>query len=170
MKSAAVLALAAVAGGLPPTVGTHPGGVAPGGGALHAAPGRRLAAFSRGCFWGMEARFRALPGVAATAVGYMGGSETNPTYESVHARRSGARHVETVLVEYDPHRIGYGALLDVFAASRPGLRSVAWSFDEEQRAAAQARFPEKTRPAGTFWLAEERHQQYNERHGMACPA
>ena len=170
MKTAAVLALAAVAGGLPPVVGTHPGGAMPGGGALHAVPGRRLAAFSRGCFWGMEARFRALPGVVATAVGYMGGSEANPTYESVHAQRSGVRHVETVLVEYDPQRIGYPALLDVFAASHPGPRSVAWSFDDEQRAAALARFPDKARPAPTFWLAEERHQQYNERHGMTCPA
>ena len=168
MKPAIALALTAAAGGLPPAgLGNRLGGVAVGGGELRAAPGRRLAAFSRGCFWGMEARFRALPGVVATAVGYSGGTEAFPTYESIHARRTG--HVETVLVEYDPVRVGYDRLLDVFHESRPGSKSVAWTFDPAQAEAAGKRFGAKARPAATFWLAEARHQQYNETNGLACP-
>lgn len=149
-------------------VGTQPGGVAPGGGPLRVAPGHRLAAFSRGCFWGMEERFRRAPGVVATAVGYMGGAEAYPTYESIHAHRTG--HVETVLVEYDPRRVGYGGLLDLFEASKPGSRSVVWAFGKDQLRAAQARFPTKSRLAPIFWLAEARHQQYSEKNGLElCP-
>ncbi len=168
MKPIAALALTAAAGGLPPSpVGVQPGGVVAGGGTLRPSEGHRLAAFSRGCFWGMEARFRTLPGVVATAVGYMGGAEAHPTYESIHARRTG--HVETVLVEYDPARIGYGRLLDAFERSRPGSRSVVWAFGPDQAESARRRFGDKARSAETFWLAEARHQQYNERNGLACP-
>lgn len=168
MKPLVALALAAAATGVPPTgVGTHPGGVVSGGGTLRPGPGHRLAAFSRGCFWGTEARFRAIPGVVATAVGYMGGTEESPTYESIHARRTG--HVETVLVEYDPLRVGYERLLDAFRDARPGSRSVVWTFDPEQAEASGARFGARSRPASVFWLAEERHQRYNERNGLACP-
>ena len=149
-------------------VGTRPGGVVAGGGELRAGEGHRLAAFSRGCFWGTEARFRSVPGVVATAVGYMGGTEANPTYESIHANRTG--HVETVLVEYDPARVAYAGLLDAFEALGPGKRSVAWAFDDDQLRTAGARFGEKARPVETFWLAEDRHQQYSERSGLnLCP-
>lgn len=149
-------------------VGTRPGGVVAGGGMLRAGEGHRLAAFSRGCFWGIEARFRAVPGVVATAVGYMGGTERNPTYESIHANQTG--HVETVLVEYDPARVAYERLLDKFQESSPGKRSVVWSFDDDGLRASRARFGEKARLVETFWLAEERHQQYNERSGLdICP-
>lgn len=149
-------------------VGTRPGGVQMGGGPLHPASGHRLAAFSRGCFWGTEQRFRRLPGVVATAVGYMGGTEPYPTYESIHAHRTG--HRETVLVEYDPKRIAYDRLLDEFAASRPGLRSMAWTYDADQLHAAKARFADKAHPAETFWLGEDRHQQYSEKNGLElCP-
>jgi peptide-methionine (S)-S-oxide reductase len=150
------------------SIGTHPGGVTAGGGSLKPADGHRLAAFSRGCFWGMEQRFRRLPGVVATAVGYMGGIELFPTYESIHARRTG--HVETVLVEFDPNRVTYRRLLDEFEASRPGSKSMAWTFDAAQLRAARSRFPGKAKPVQTFWLAEERHQQYAERNGLElCP-
>ena len=149
-------------------VGGRPGGVRMGGGALAPAPGHRLAAFSRGCFWGTEQRFRQVPGVLATAVGYMGGTEPFPTYESIHARPTG--HRETVLVEYDPKRTTYARLLDAFAASKPGSRSVAWTFDAAQLRAAKARFPDKARPVATFWLAEAYHQQYSEKNGLdLCP-
>lgn len=149
-------------------VGNRPGGVLPGGGPLHPAPGHRLAAFSRGCFWGTEQRFRAIPGVVATAVGYMGGTEPNPSYESIHAHRTG--HVETVLVEYDPKRVAYDHLLDAFAASRPGRRSAAWAFGADQLRAARARFPGHAHAAARFWMAEARHQQYAERNGLdLCP-
>ena len=150
-------------------VGTSPGGVSHGGGTLRPAEGNRLAAFSRGCFWGTEARFRALPGVVATAVGYMGGTEPHPTYESIHAHRTG--HLETVLVEYDPHRVAYARLLDAFEASRPGSRSAVWAYGASELREAQGRFGDKARPAGAFWLAEARHQQYGERNGLdLCPA
>ena len=149
-------------------VGTHPGGVSMGGGTLRPMDGNRLAAFSRGCFWGMEERYRQIPGVVATAVGYMGGSELHPTYESIHANRTG--HLETVLVEYDPHRVAYAKLLDAFEASRPGSRSVVWTYGTLDLRTSQGRFGAKARPAQAFWLAEARHQQYSERNGLdLCP-
>ena len=149
-------------------VGIRPGGVQPGGGALRAVPGHRLAAFSRGCFWGTEERFRRLPGVVATAVGYMGGTEKDPTYESIHRHRTG--HRETVLIEYDPKRLPYAGLLDAFAASKPGKSSVAWAFGADQLRAARARFPDHARAAGTFWMAEDYHQQYSAKNGLdLCP-
>ncbi|RYG23209.1 peptide-methionine (S)-S-oxide reductase [bacterium] len=149
------------------TVGNRPGGVLAGGGPLKAAQGHRLAAFSRGCFWGMEQRYRRLPGVVATAVGYMGGTELHPTYESIHAHRTG--HVETVLVEFDPKRVSYRRLVDEFVASRPGSKSVAWTFDAAQLRVARS--TGKARPVQRFWLAEERHQQYAERNGLElCPS
>lgn len=164
MNPVVALALAAVAA----TVGNRPGGVSPEGGVLRPSPGHRLAAFSRGCFWGMEARFREIPGVVATAVGYTGGTAVHPTYESIHAHKTG--HVETVLVEFDPAQVAYAHLLDAFEASRPGRRSMVWAFGKDQLSSARARFPDKSRPAEAFWLAEARHQQYSELHGLACPA
>src|SRR6186997_1754239 len=70
------------------------------------------ATFGAGCFWGVEAAFRQIPGVKSTAVGYAGGQLENPTYEDVCTDRTG--HAEVVQVEYDPGKASFGQLLDVF--------------------------------------------------------
>ncbi len=147
------------------------------------------ATFGAGCFWGVEAAFRRLDGVTATAVGYAGGTVANPTYEQVCRHRTG--HAEVVEVTYDPERIDYEQLLAVFWAEhdptrrsrrRPGLesqyRSVIFVHDEAQRATAECsreRLVERlARPVSTeiedapiFWRAEEYHQQYLETRGLA---
>src|SRR5687768_15976643 len=75
--------------------------------------GKRMkATFGAGCFWGVEAAFREVPGVTSTAVGYLGGTLHNPTYEDVCSGRTG--HAEVVEVEYDPAQVSYEQLLDVF--------------------------------------------------------
>src|SRR5258708_14229413 len=70
------------------------------------------AMFGAGCFWGVEAAFRQSPGVVKTVVGYSGGSLPNPTYKDVCSGRTG--HAEVVLVEFDPGKIGYEQILQVF--------------------------------------------------------
>lgn len=152
------------------------------------------AAFAAGCFWGVEAAFRRVPGVVATTVGYSGGSLANPSYEDVCSDRTG--HAETVEVEYDPSKVSYDDLLGVFWQShdptqrnRQGpdvgsqYRSVVFARDAEQEAAARAskerlersgqfRRPIVTEivPAAPFYRAEEYHQQYLEKHGRASCA
>lgn len=151
------------------------------------------ALFGAGCFWGVEAAFRRLDGVVDTAVGYSGGDTDNPDYRAVCAGIGG--HAETVLVTYDPQRIGYEGLLQTFWAchdptqiNRQGpdvglqYRSVIFCFDEEQQKRATA---SRTReeasgrhaapiatqilPARRFWRAEEYHQRYLEKRGAdAC--
>lgn len=183
------------AGGEPigdPSLGTRPGNVGRGT-PLVAAPGHQLASFAQGCFWGVEERFRRVPGVVATAVGYTGGSERDPSYERVSAHRTG--HAEAVLIEFDPARVSYPELLKVFwethdptTGDRQGpdrghqYRSAIFTFGPDQQVAAiasrdaeqaklRARITTEIAPVGPFWLAEDYHQQWDEKHGYrSCPA
>jgi peptide-methionine (S)-S-oxide reductase len=149
------------------------------------------ATFGAGCFWGVEAAFRQVPGVISTAVGYAGGSLAKPTYEQVCSGRTG--HAEVVQVEYDPEKVSYEQLLEVFWSShdptqlnRQGpdigtqYRSVIFVQDAEQRQIASATKSEVDtsgrfrRPIVTeivpymdFYRAEEYHQQYLEKRGLA---
>ena len=149
----------------------------------------KKATFGAGCFWGVEAAFRRTQGVTGTKVGYAGGGVDNPTYAQVCSDTTG--HAEVVEVTYDPEQVPYEQLLTIFwlehdptQLNRQGpdvgsqYRSVIFVHDEEQRAAAeasreavQARF---TRPVVTqiedappFWEAEDYHQQYLEKRGLA---
>ncbi|HET7752519.1 MAG TPA: peptide-methionine (S)-S-oxide reductase MsrA [Anaeromyxobacteraceae bacterium] len=175
-----------------PALGKRPGGV--GHGTPLAASGKnQLAIFAQGCFWGVEERFRRVPGVVATAVGYSGGEEPNPTYEQVSAHRTG--HAESVLVEFDPERVTYRQLLATFwethdstSGDRQGpdrghqYRSAIFTFGPEQMQSALASRDEEQKrlsrpitteiaPGGPFWLAEDYHQQWDEKHGArSCPA
>jgi peptide-methionine (S)-S-oxide reductase len=147
------------------------------------------ATFAAGCFWGVEEAFRQVPGVTGTAVGYEGGTTDHPTYEDVCKDTTG--HAEVVEVEYDPDKVSYEQLLDVFWANhdptqlnRQGpdfgtqYRSAIFYHTPEQRAAAEAskaalqasgrfRRPVVTEitPAGPFWRAEEYHQRYLQKRG-----
>ncbi len=168
--------------------GTRPGGVAANAKApLMPKPGDQLAEFSGGCFWGIEQWYRKVPGVVATAVGYTGGHTKNPTYEEVCTHTTG--HAETVLVEFDPKKVSYNRLVELFweihdpmqvGGQGPDIgesyRSAIWTFGPEQQKAAQAnmaaqekkegyRFTTTVKPAETFWLAEGYHQQYAEKTG-----
>jgi peptide-methionine (S)-S-oxide reductase len=149
------------------------------------------ATFGAGCFWGVEAAFRQVPGVTATAVGYLGGTMKNPTYKDVCTDRTG--HAEVVQVDFDPSKVTYDQLLEVFWRShdpttpnRQGpdvgtqYRSAIFYHDAEQEKAARAskevleranafKRPIVTEitPATEFWRAEEYHQQYLEKRGLA---
>ncbi|MBV9848087.1 MAG: peptide-methionine (S)-S-oxide reductase MsrA [Armatimonadetes bacterium] len=149
------------------------------------------ATFGAGCFWGVEAAFRQVPGVTDTAVGYMGGTLPNPTYKDVCTNRTG--HAEVVQVEYDPTRVSYDDLLNVFwenhdptQLNRQGpdfgtqYRSAIFYHTPEQKAAAEVskakleqggRFKKpivtEITLAPEFWRAEEYHQQYLEKRGLA---
>jgi len=151
------------------------------------------ATFGAGCFWGVEARFQQVPGVTATAVGYEGGALDNPTYRDVCTDATG--HAEVVEIDYDPAKVSYEQLLDLFfelhdptQLNRQGpdwgkqYRSVVFYHSPEQEAAAKqviARLTEAKRfskpivtqvvPAETFWRAEEYHQKYLEKRGaVSC--
>lgn len=153
--------------------------------------GTEKATFGAGCFWGVEAAFRQVPGVVSTAVGYEGGHLDEPTYKDVCT--DGTGHAEVVEVEYDPARARYEDLLAVFwdnhdptTPNRQGpdvgtqYRSAIFFHSPAQEAAARAsketlvgngrfRRPIVTQivPATTFWRAEEYHQQYLEKRGLA---
>lgn len=148
------------------------------------------AMFGAGCFWGVEATFREVPGVVNTTVGYAGGHTKNPTYEEVCTDLTG--HAEVVLVEYDPEKVSYEQLLEVFwnchdptQLNRQGpdvgtqYRSVIFAFTLEQREAAEASRERLERsgrysrpivtqilPAPEFYPAEEYHQRYLEKRGL----
>jgi peptide-methionine (S)-S-oxide reductase len=156
-----------------------------------ANPTIETATFAAGCFWGVEAAFRQVKGVKATAVGFMGGRLDRPSYEDVCYRHTG--HAEVVQVEFDPAQVSYDVLLDIFwdghdptQLNRQGpdigeqYRSAIFFHSPEQHAAATAskerrnnsgayRRPIVTEitPAKAFWKAEEYHQQYLEKHGLA---
>jgi peptide-methionine (S)-S-oxide reductase len=149
------------------------------------------ATFAAGCFWGVEATFRALPGVTGTRVGYTGGSLGNPTYQDVCTDRTG--HAEAVEVTYDPAKVSYDELLKAFwenhdptTLNRQGpdagtqYRSAIFYHSPEQESEARAskerlaqsgryRRPIVTEivPAVEFWPAEDYHQQYLEKRGLA---
>ena len=147
------------------------------------------ATFGAGCFWGVEVAFRNVPGVVDTAVGYEGGTLPNPTYEDVCSKTTG--HAEVVQVEFDPDEVSYDELLDVFwdvhdptQVNRQGpdvgsnYRSAIFFHSPEQqeqalesKARVQARFDRaiatEITPASDFWRAEEYHQQYLVKRGVA---
>jgi peptide-methionine (S)-S-oxide reductase len=152
---------------------------------------QELATFGAGCFWGVEAAFRRVPGVIDAAVGYSGGRTANPTYREVCSDDTG--HAEVVQVTFDPEKVNYPQLLDVFwtvhdptQVNRQGpdhgtqYRTAIFFHSPEQEAAAKKakqelqatgkfRAPIATEitPAGTFYRAEENHQRYLEKRGAA---
>jgi peptide-methionine (S)-S-oxide reductase len=147
-------------------------------------PGAAVATFAGGCFWCMEAPYDKLDGVLATTSGYMGGTKQNPTYEQVSSGATG--HAEAVQVLYDPKKVTYEKLLDVFwhnidptVTDRQfcdvgtQYRTAIFVHNDAQRAAAEASKAalEKSKPfkepivtpivtATEFWPAEEYHQNY----------
>ncbi len=149
------------------------------------------ATFAAGCFWGVEATFRQIPGVTSTRVGYIGGRTENPTYKEVCT--DGTGHAEAVEVEFDPAVARYDELLKIFwenhdptQLNRQGpdwgsqYRSAIYFHTPEQEAAARSSKDalEKSHryskpivtqivPAVTFYPAEEYHQQYLEKRGQA---
>jgi peptide-methionine (S)-S-oxide reductase len=172
-------------------VGTNPGQVGRGT-PLSAQAGHELAAFAAGCFWGVEDAFRHVPGVTATAVGYAGGHTTDPTYPRVCEHDTG--HAETVLLEFDPKRVSYSRLLDIFfeihdptTLNRQGpddgdqYRSAIFTQSPAQEQAAHAavlraqkkqsdKIVTEISPLRPFYRAEDYHQQYAERTGShGCP-
>jgi peptide-methionine (S)-S-oxide reductase len=152
----------------------------------------QIATFAAGCFWGVEAAFRRLPGVLDATSGYEGGHTAGPTYREVCSDRTG--HAEVVQVTFDPARIGYDRLLEEFwslhdptTPNRQGpdvgsqYRSAIFYHSEEQRLQAEAskaredasglhRRPIVTEiiPAQPFYPAEDYHQRYFEKNGIAC--
>ena len=168
---------------------------------LHAVNGNRIqppfpegmqtAVFAAGCFWGVEKVFWEQPGVYSTAAGYAGGHTANPTYEEVCRKDTG--HAEAVEVTYDPERVSYPELLDVFwsnhnptTRNRQGFdigsqsRSAIFTHSAEQEEAArrskerldaEGRFGRaivtEIVPAAEFYEAEDYHQQYLEKRGRA---
>ncbi|MBY4678951.1 peptide-methionine (S)-S-oxide reductase MsrA [Marinobacterium arenosum] len=150
----------------------------------------QTATFAAGCFWGVEARFAAVPGVIETAVGYMGGSLNDPSYQEICTDRTG--HAEVVQLTFDPNQVDYDSLLNTFwqahdptTLNRQGpdvgsqYRSAIFVHDDNQRALAEAskaamdasgafNAPIVTEivDAASFWRAEEYHQKYLAKRGM----
>jgi peptide-methionine (S)-S-oxide reductase len=146
------------------------------------------ATFGAGCFWGVESFFREVPGVINAVSGYAGGHTQNPTYGEVCSDRTG--HAEVVQVTFDPQKVPYDRLLDVFfenhdptQLNRQGpdmgtqYRSAIFFHSPEQERAARAKkevlagrlkrpIVTSIEPATTFWRAEEYHQRYFEKNGL----
>jgi peptide-methionine (S)-S-oxide reductase len=160
--------------------------------------GTRTAVFGLGCFWGAEKSFWQLPGVVSTAVGFAGGYTPNPTYREACSGKTG--HAEVVLVAYDPSRVTYEQLLKLFwehhdptQGMRQGndagtqYRSLILTADDDQRAVAEASvaayqerltaagfgaITTEIAPLGSFFYAEDYHQQYLDKNrgpGAYCP-
>ena len=147
------------------------------------------ATFAAGCFWGVEAEFRNVNGIVSTMVGYTGGNLESPTYEDVCTDSTG--HAEAVQVEFDPSKITYEKLLDVFwnlhdptQLNRQGpdvgaqYRTAIFYHNEKQKKSALAskeklqkkyknKITTEIAPASIFYKAEEYHQQYLEKRGKA---
>jgi len=153
--------------------------------------GQAEAVFAGGCFWCMESPFSDLPGVISVTSGYTGGDAPHPSYEEVSSGRTG--HMEAVRVLYDPARVTYMHLLDVFWRNidpiqtdgqfcdrGPQYRTAVFVRTEDERRLATesservahqlgASVVTEIRDAGTFWIAEEYHQDFHiknpERYG-----
>jgi peptide-methionine (S)-S-oxide reductase len=151
---------------------------------LGAAAQTAVATFAGGCFWCMEPPYDKLPGVISTVSGYMGGTVKNPTYEQVSGGRTG--HTEVVQVTYDPTKVTYEKLLEVFWKNiDPTVKdrqfcdvgsqyrtSIFYHSEEQKRLAESSKAAlDKAKPfkdaivtpvaaAGDFWPAEEYHQDY----------
>lgn len=150
-----------------------------------------LATFGAGCFWGIEATFRNVKGVKDALVGYLGGTMENPTYKDVCTGRTG--HAEVVQVEFDPSQVTFEKLLDVFwenhnptTLNRQGpdvgtqYRSAIFYHGDEQKRVAEESKAKQTAsgrfsrpivteitPASAFYKAEDYHQRYLEKRGLA---
>jgi peptide-methionine (S)-S-oxide reductase len=150
------------------------------------------AMFAAGCFWKTQHVFSRVPGVVKTTVGYSGGKTTNPSYKQVCSNLTG--HSETVLVEYDPKKVTFHKLLEVFWSNHdpttlnrqgldigtqyrsaifytsPSQRQEALAFKEELNKSHKFSRPIVTEilPAGPFYEAEEYHQNYYQKHGTVC--
>ena len=152
---------------------------------------KHIATFGAGCFWGVEAMFRALPGVLDATVGYLGGTTPNPTYKDVCRGNTG--HAEVVQVEYDPAQISYEKLLEAFWKEHNPTQSnrQGWDFGSQYRSAIFFHTPQQElaaqkskaeleasgrlkkpvateiTPASAFFRAEEYHQQYLAKSGRS---
>ena len=150
------------------------------------------ALFGAGCFWGVEDFFRQVPGVTEALSGYAGGATQNPTYKQIC--HGDTNHAEVVEVTFDPAKVSYATLVDLFfkmhnptTLNRQGpdfgtqYRSVIFTHGPDQARVARERLeaakasgrwklPVVTQiePAPTFWKAEEHHQRYFEKHGGTC--
>ncbi len=150
---------------------------------------QEIATFGAGCFWGVEAAFRRTPGVVDTAVGYSGGHLDKPTYKDVCTDETG--HAEVVLVSFDPEKLSFSQLLDVFwkIHDPTQLNRQGPDFGKQYRTAIFFHSPEQEEiarkskqaleasekfnrpiateisPAKHFWRAEEYHQRYLEKRG-----
>ena len=149
-----------------------------------------IATFGAGCFWGVEANFRRVSGVIEVVSGYSGGHTENPSYRDVCTDTTG--HAEVVQVTFDPAKVSYEQLLDVFwqihdptQLNRQGpdvgdqyRSTIFFHGAEQERAAIASRDREQAKyarpivtqivPAPTFWRAEEYHQRYVEKNGGAA--
>ncbi len=152
---------------------------------------QEIATFGAGCFWGVEAQFRSIPGVLDTAVGYSGGKLEQPTYKDVCTDQTG--HAEVVQVTFDPEKLSYEKLLEEFfklhdptQVNRQGpdfgkqyRTAIFYHSPEQQQVALKVKqaldasksfnkpIATEISPAAPFWRAEEYHQRYLEKRGMA---
>jgi peptide-methionine (S)-S-oxide reductase len=151
-------------------------------------PDTQRAIFAGGCFWCTEAEFSGTDGVLSVTSGYTGGHMENPTYEQVTAKKTG--HAEAVEVLYDPQRVSYQTLLDIYWSNidptdaggqfhdrGDSYRTVIFYTSEEQKALAEASRENVAKKLGMpiatqieaakkFWPAEEYHQNYSEKNPL----